>query len=155
MAGEETRGKEGNEQMMDWSYYNVILIQEFLTAQKPLSGIDQEQKRVLANRAYQQWLVNKKVEEQHKNKEEKIEHEIKALQEEQRKTEQKKGQINFLSWKRQKDMEKQLKPETGHTFKMEHSSREQTAPLPGYCSVWSCDEVLAEHMLARVHRGNS
>ena len=155
MADEETRGKEGNEPIVRIEVTTACNIQKFLATQKSSSGIDEEQKRILANRAYQQWLVNKKVEEQHKSKEKKIEREIEALQEEQRKTEQRKAQISFLSWKKQKDMEKQLEPETEHSFRMEDSSREQTAPLPGYCSVWSCDEILAEHMLARVRRGNS
>lgn len=30
---------------------------------------------------------------------------------------------------------------------------EPTPTLPGYCSVWSCDEELAELMLERVKRG--
>ena len=118
----------------------------------------EQQKRAMANRAYQQWLLNKKLEQQQKKKERKIEEELQRLCEEQKEAEHKMAQESFLTWKRRKDIEQAI---------MEHSNTRtpscedgdglqpsvmQTPVLPGYCSVWSCDEDLAEHMLARVCR---
>lgn len=106
----------------------------------------------MAAHAYQQWVRNKKEEIQQKSKGGKIEKELKALYEEQRKVEQEKAQVSFSSWKKRKDMERKLKPAEeaeygGHLVKIE-----KTPLLPGYCSVWSCDEELADHMLARIQR---
>ena len=104
----------------------------------------------MAARAYQQWLLNKKEEIRQKSKEEKIEKELKALYEEQRKVEQEKAQVSFSSWKKRKDMERKLKPAE---MEAECGGQVENTPLlPGYCSVWSCDEELADHMLARIQR---
>lgn len=127
------------------------ILQKELATQKPASdAFELDHKRVMAVRAYQQWLINKKEETQQKSKEGKIEKELKALYEEQRKMEQEKAQVSFSSWKKRKDMERKLKPaemEAGYLAKVEN-----TPLLPGYCSVWSCDEELADHMLARIQR---
>lgn len=105
----------------------------------------------MANRAYQQWLRNKRAEKQQRIKEERIEQEWKVLQEKKREQEHEKAKISFLSWKREKDIERKLISEqsTGREIPV---AMNQTPLLPGYCSVWSCDEELADHMLARVHR---
>lgn len=107
--------------------------------------------KVMATRAYQQWLLNKKVEQQQKNKGMKIQQELEVLHAEQMKMEQEQAQLIFTSWKRNKDMERGLKFESNkaakNIFKVE-----DTPLLPGYCSVWSCDEELADHMLTRVPR---
>ena len=107
----------------------------------------------MAARAYQQWLLNKKKEQQQRMKEEKIGRELLALHEEQRKFEQEKAKTSFTTWKQNKDMERRLKFESSSTEVARDYPAVQQAPLlPGYCSVWACDEKLADHMLARVHR---
>lgn len=110
-----------------------------------------EQGSVMANRAYQQWLRNKKAEEQQRNKEKKTKEEWKVLQEEGKELEQEKAKISFSSWKRRKDELKSVehRESTGREIP---ALVKQTPLLPGYCSVWSCDEELADHMLARVQR---
>lgn len=118
--------------------------------QKSLVGLSEgKQKNVMANRAYQQWLLNKKAEEQQMNKEKR-----KALQENQRQLEQTKAQISFSVWKRRKDVERELKSESIRASLGRENPviMKPTPLLPGYCSVWSCDEELADHMLHRVHR---
>ena len=110
----------------------------------------QQQKRLMANRAYQQWLSNKNQEQQQRQKDQRIEKELQVLYAGQREAEQRKAQDSFLSWKRRKDMERDLQHE--RTIESEGVTlvAKQTPVLPGYCSVWSCDEQLADHMLASV-----
>lgn len=123
--------------------------------QKTLVGLSEgNQKSIMANRSYQQWLLNKQIEEQQKNKEKKVEQEWEALQKKQRLVEQEKAQISFSSWKNRKDLERDFKSENS----IPSSGRETLATvrdtplLPGYCSVWSCDDELADHMLTRIQR---
>lgn len=110
----------------------------------------------MALRAYQQWLLNKKQEQQQKKKEKKIEEELQRLFEEQKEAEHKMAQESFLTWKKRKDLEQAMEHQNTRTLTSEDSedlpSVMQTPVLPGYCSVWSCDEDLADHMLARVCR---
>lgn len=114
----------------------------------------EEEKRLMATRAYQQWLRNKKMELQEKSKERMMEHEQQILHKEQRRLQQEKAQDDFLLWKRRKDLERGLKEgESMRETQREETVRvEQTPSLPGYCSVWSCDEELADQMLTKVHR---
>ena len=108
-----------------------------------------------ANLAYQKWLANKRREQEERKREKRFEQEVRALEEEQRRVRQVKAEDNFSSWKRQKDIEKRLM--CGSTGENPDANSEQacTPSLPGYCSVWSCDEQLADHMTARVHRGTA
>lgn len=133
-----------------------VCTQVALAAQQktPSSG---EQQSIMADRAYQQWLKNKKAEEQQRSKEERIEQEWKTLQEKQRELEHDRAKISFSSWKRRKDMERELKSEQHRELFGRETpvTVNQTPLLPGYCSVWLCDEELADHMLTRVHRQTS
>lgn len=108
----------------------------------------------MANRAYQQWLTNKNLDQQQKRKEEKIEKELKALHDEQRKAEQKRSEESFLSWKRRKDLERAVQHHATSGLQPieDDVGPTQTPTLPGYCSVWSCDEELADYMLGNVYR---
>lgn len=108
----------------------------------------------MASRAYQQWLANKKQEQQQKQKDGKIEQELQAMHDEQRAIEQKRAHDSFLSWKREKDLERTMVLHQNVTgVKSEDLiGAKQTPVLSGYCSVWSCDEELADHMLASVYR---
>ena len=117
--------------------------------QKPVTRPEEiEHKRTMANLAYQQWLYNKRLEEKQKKRENRIDAELEALHEKQVKVEQQKAEIAYYSWKRHKeDLEKAVKCE-----REKCDSRKQTPTLPGYCSVWSCDEEQANHMLSRVYR---
>lgn len=136
----------------------MIVIQKQIAAQQRASdAVDaerrEEQKRMMAHRAYQQWLANKKREQQQQMKERRIEQELRALQEEQQEVDKERARMSFSSWKRRKDLEKLLKDEDVTEKGREDTLRVgQTPMLPGYCSVWSCDEELADHMLARVYR---
>lgn len=109
---------------------------------------------MMASRAYQQWLKNKQQEEEQRRKEQRIEQEIKNLQEEERRAHQERAKADFASWKERKDFERTLL-ESGREGRseVEHVGHINPTPaLPGYCSVWSCDEELAGQMLTRVHR---
>ena len=122
--------------------------------QKTLPGLSEgDQKSVMANRVYQQWLQNKKVEEQQKTKEKRVQQEWKALQDRQVHLEKEKAQISFSSWKARKDMERDLLFEHNRVVSSERMNTVKETPLlPGYCSVWACDEELAVHMVTQVQR---
>lgn len=108
----------------------------------------------MSARAYQQWLRNKQLEEQQRKKEKILEREIRNICEEEKKAHQERAKADFLSWKKRKDFERALSEGINHP-KTEAESLNpvvSTPVLPGYCSVWACDEDLAEQMLTRVHR---
>lgn len=115
-----------------------------------------EEKKMMSDRAYQQWLLHKQEEEQQRKKERMIEQQLEVLRAEQRKANHDKAKATFLSWKKRKDFEKGLcqenRKQIWHAVECDVGSIEPTPPLPGYCSVWSCDEELAEQMTARVKR---
>lgn len=109
----------------------------------------------MASRAYQQWLKNKQLEDEGRRKEQIIQREIKNIQEEERRAHQERAKANFASWKKRKDFERTLTEHNreGTSSEVDHVGHiEPTPALPGYCSVWSCDEELAGQMLTRVHR---
>ena len=136
------------------SQLNLHMQNQVAAKQQALRAADaeklEEQKRLMASRAYQQWLANKKQQQQQRQKERKLEQELQALYKEQRDAEQKKAQDSFLSWKRHKDLERAMQCQ--NTADIDSEGAKQTPVLPGYCSVWSCDEELADHMLANVYR---
>lgn len=106
----------------------------------------------MANRAYQQWLQNKKMEDQQKTKEKRIQQEWKALKDRQMQLGREKAQISFSSWKAHKDMERDLMFEHSKQSSERLPTVKGTPLLPGYCSVWACDEELADHIMTQVQR---
>lgn len=114
-----------------------------------------EQKRIVARRAYQQWLANKKSDQKQRAKQQKIEEELTMLQHEQKEAEKVRAQDSFTTWKRRKDLEMKLKQcEDMVDGGGDEIVRVEPSPTlsGGYCSVWACDEQLADHLQAKVHR---
>ncbi len=116
---------------------------------------DVHQKTALAHRAYEQWLTNKRLQDKEIAREKLVQKELSALRKGQQLTQQERAQISFDSWKRSKDTEMQLRKERQLEWKR-GESEVCVSPSPGltggYCSVWACDEELADHVLAVVHR---
>ena len=109
----------------------------------------------MACRTYQQWLTNQELKDQEVAKARLIEKEVAASRQERRRTDVIRAQTNYTSWKRRKDMEIQLKKENESELMSDHGKVhvDSTPTLPGgYCSVWACDDQLADHVLARVPR---
>ncbi len=113
---------------------------------------EREYKQVLAERAYQKWVANKMEEEEQRRKEMKVNREIRILNEEQRKAKVLEVQASYSSWKRRKEMEEALEQEIQRTDTFDGVEQRKTPTLAGYCSVWSCDEELADQMFAKVPR---
>lgn len=142
-----------------YTQFTLNLQQQLAAQQRAEKAADlermEEEKRMMSTRAYQQWLLNKQLEEQQRKKEQRVEQEFKNLCEEQRKADQERARASFVSWKRRKDFERALSEnnrEPRNEVVETVGQIEPTPPLPGYCSVWSCDEQLAEQMLTRVQR---
>lgn len=159
--GDEKAGRKKGGLTTQWSCHNLVtFVQRQVAAERrTLVAADAEriaeQKKLMADRAYQQWLVNKKQEQQQKQKERKIEQELQVLNKEQKDLEQKRAQDSFLSWKRRKDLERIMALDQDTTDiigSKDVIEARKTPTLPGYCSVWSCDEELADHLLASVYR---
>ncbi len=112
----------------------------------------EEEKKMITARAYQQWLRNKQLEDQQRKREQRVEREFKNFCEEERKVQQERAQADFLSWKKRKDFERALNARGSVHEGEDVGGVVATLPLPGYCSVWSCDEELAQQMLTRVQR---
>ena len=114
-----------------------------------------EEKKMMSTRAYQQWLLRKHEEEQLRKKEQMVEQQFEVLHEEQRKANHDRAKATFLSWKKRKDFERglcQANIKTTWNAAECVGSIKPTPSLPGYCSVWSCDEELAEQITAKVQR---
>jgi hypothetical protein len=125
-------------------------VQNVLASQQvTVADLSRSERSAMAERAYQQWLKKKKVEGLQKYKERKYEQDWEVLQEMQRQTERKQAQVSYSTWKRNKDLEKNLNT---REYSRRNVALKETPLLPGYCSVWSCDEELASHMLAHVQR---
>ena len=140
-------------------HISYCLQQELWVKQHTAKAADmeraKEEKKMMSSRAYHQWLLNKQVEEHKRKKDQRIEQEFKVLCEEQQKADRERAEATFVSWKKRKDLERALsetsKQQTWNEVESMGSIK-PTPPLPGYCSVWSCDEELAEHMITKVQR---
>ena len=114
---------------------------------------EDEQKRLLAYRAYQQWLTKKKVGEKEDAREKLIQKERAKVKEEQKKQDLARAQHSYTAWKKCKDLELKL---TRRSRFETTRDKLRVSPTPslagGYCSVWACDEHLADHVLVKVPR---
>ncbi|KAL5482233.1 hypothetical protein EMCRGX_G022532 [Ephydatia muelleri] len=117
----------------------------------------QAMRRSVSRQAYQRWAKEKQEEDAILMKERQKEKELQCLKAEERGEQRRRAQESYQSWRSVKDEELKLQRHTaGEPLSTSpFPSRGCTPPLPGYCSVWSCDGNIATYMLQRVKRSNS
>lgn len=137
--------------------FNILCLNPQKLKEKTQAASEQEadKKSILAYRAYQQWLTNKKLKEKELVTERLVEEELDAHRQEQRRRETARAKDSFTSWKKKKDMEAKLRKENELEWRG-GSVGLCVSPSPtlagGYCSVWACDDQLADHVSAKVPR---
>jgi len=117
---------------------------------------ENEHQRLIAYRAYQQWLANKQSREKEAARQKLVQKEWAALQEEQKKQDMARAQLSYTAWKKRKGLEMKLTRVSRCEEKRSIGELVQVSSTPslpgGYCSVWACDEPLADHVLLKVPR---
>lgn len=111
-----------------------------------------------SRQAYQRWTREKEEKDAIARKQKQKEKELELLKAEERREQGQRARESYLRWKSVKDETLKLQvPDAAEEplWLSPLPSRGCTPPLPGYCSVWSCDGNVANYMLQRVKRNPS
>lgn len=117
----------------------------------------QAMRRSVSRQAYHWWAREKQEKDAILMKEKQKEREKRCLKAEERGEQLRRARESYQSWRKVKDEELKLERHTAvePSSTSPFPSRGCTPPLPGYCSVWSCDGNIATYMLKRVKRSQS
>ncbi|CAI8005961.1 hypothetical protein GBAR_LOCUS4505 [Geodia barretti] len=119
---------------------------------------ERERIRGIGQKAFERWLKMKQAEDKLMKKQLSRERELERLKREEVRERLHRSEVAFNTWKHLKDAEFKTERELARHQQRSVTTpmtREPTPSLPGYCSVWSCDEDMAQHFVTRVRRSRS
>ncbi|XP_065910201.1 coiled-coil domain-containing protein 34-like [Dysidea avara] len=110
----------------------------------------QKQKLLMGKAAYVQWMKTQREKDILLLKQKQRDNEQRILQEQQECEDQRTAEESYENWKQQKDLEQRLM--IANTVSAEPPPRRTTPTVPGYCSVWCCDDEMRKHICSTVPR---
>jgi hypothetical protein len=117
-----------------------------------------ERRRDVGQKAFERWLKMKRAEDKLIKEQLSRERGLERLKREEMRERLHRSEVAFNTWKHLKDAEFKTERELARHQQRSITTpmkREPTPSLPGYCSVWSCDEDMAQHFVTRVRRSRS